>query len=167
MTFDSLYKLIKESTSFCYKKEAISRLFLCESFDNEIATISSYGYELVDRYDIDDYIIFLIKSPTGDFEIGITSHEQDFTSSDAQKKKQPKNSGLLRIKTKLYQIIDRWLDQYPILYIGSMNKERTELYHRIFGKFFHVSNIKHSIDNVGFDESWDFHMTKNENQFTS
>ena len=59
--------------------------FLLESFDDEINKLKQHGYELIDVKDIENYKIFLVYLPDANFyEIGLTSNDSDFTTTDSQ-----------------------------------------------------------------------------------
>lgn len=95
--------------------------------------LSDLGLELIEEYQIVPYNLILFRHNDGDYEVGITTHDDSFTTPESQEHrvmsdeiKNPKKLWMM-IKDKLQE----WLNQYQKLLVGSYNRERVKKYHRL------------------------------------
>lgn len=128
---------------------------LLENLESEKKFLEDNDYEWIDDVQLGNYLLFLIKSAEGNYEVGITSFDEEFTSFQAQEKRPAKDSLHKHLKTIL-STLTHWLNRYKLLFVGSFNKERTELYYRVFSKMFKCSVVEYCPPEHGLPESWNF-----------
>lgn len=124
LSFDALFSLLWESV-----------------MDDELQLMQQYGYEILDKRQLGDYCLFLTKDPFGNHQMGFSFGGNSITTPDAQKKR-PAQGNILRHLKEIEKILDEWAAKWGVLYIGSLNKERTQTYHKIFSRHYHTSHIK-------------------------
>jgi len=130
-----------------------------ESLEDEIEKLNEFGYEVIDMYRFSSYIMLLLKSESGEFEVSLTTGDDEFTTFDSQKKKPTKETKSVSISKKLINKIKEWLDSYGDLIVGSLNKKRTGVYWRIFNNLgFKTSEIEITPPDDNFPESYNFKL---------
>lgn len=115
---------------------------LCESaMDDELRLMEQCGYKILDKREFGGYCLFLTKDPFGNHQMGLSFGGNSMITPDAQKKT-PAQGNIIRHLKEIEKILDEWEAKWAPLYIGSLNKERTETYHKIFSRHYHTSHIK-------------------------
>jgi hypothetical protein len=156
-------KLIKAAYKLYDNK--INNKIISEDFQSEIKLLNQYGYELIDKKEINNYILFLVYKPNeGLYEIGITSNNRSFTTQQSQQKIPATGEGKEFSTARGFKItISNWLNKYSPIYVGSLNKNKTSKYHSILSRLgFNVGEIKYDyvdgneVFNEVFPESWSF-----------
>lgn len=136
--------------------------FYNESLDSEVEKLRNYGYEVVDRYDLNNYSVLLLKIEDTDFyEVSLTSNDEEFTTYNSQITKPTKvdNRTILETYRKIMSKVKQWLNKYSMLHVGSFNQKRTDKYHRLFRGFgFKVTPIFHNPAGSVFPENWMFQI---------
>lgn len=95
------------------------------------------GENIIDTIDIGPYTAILVKSKGGMYQIGLTSHENTFTTATSQNKRPTKENmkTIITLWSKLTDKIKEWLQTYGEIYGGSMNQEKTRKYRIIFTRY--------------------------------
>lgn len=150
--------------NFEKNKGLAESITLLETVDSEIEKLKDYGYEVIDEYKVHNYTMFLLRNDDYDcYEIGLTSNGHDFTEFDNQQKKITTNKpDVIKNTFKLLMIkVNEWLNMYNIITIGSLNKQRTHKYHKLFSSVgFKTTNIESNEGDENFPDSWEFKITK-------
>ena len=152
--FNKVKSIITEEINDLNSKQSI----LYETFESEMQKLKSFGYELIDKYIINNYIVFLLRL-NDIYEIGLTTNENDFTTYGSQiKKPTEENPRTARSSAnKIIDIVKKWIQKYPDIQVGSLNKNRTTKYYILFKKFgFNTSDIEYNQGYDMFPESWNF-----------
>lgn len=146
-------KLITKFAPSLFRK----RHLVFENVEVEKKFLIDNGYQWIDEVQMGNYLLFLSKSVEGEYEIGITSFDSAFTTLQSQEK-QPAKDSLHRYLGIIQNTISIWLKKYKMLFVGSFNKSRVFLYHRMFSKFFKCSDISYTPPIHGLPESWNFQL---------
>ena len=134
---------------------------LSSNFTTEIAHMEAEGYSLVDQKSIGDYTIFLLQSinPRNNkpvYQLGLTALDNMFSTPESQQKIQPNYPLKFSLLKDLINAIKEWMNQYPVMFVGSLNQAKTTKYHHILSKFFHTSNIINQKATKKHPEAWYF-----------
>jgi len=148
-------------------KEIENTKHITESIDSELKYLSSLGMEYVDKIQIGNYTMILLKSKDEnnnyEYEIALTSSEQDFTTAQSQIKKSPSNTLSIKTLKELSNKIKKWLNIYSPIAIGTMNNNRSKKYLSLLQKlgFKTDPTIHHDSNTPGpFKEYWTFNIYK-------
>lgn len=145
-----------------YNKLMVSNdrlVMLQELLDSEVLKLHSYGFEIVDRFDVDPYTMLLLYNKEDEsFEVSLTTGDDVFTTFDSQVTKSPEHrSNFLKISKMMLSKVSEWLDMYGDLTVGSLNKTRTHKYNRMFRHMgMNVSDIEVTPSDDNFPESYNF-----------
>ena len=154
---------------FIISETIANKRFLNEDFNSEINKLKKFGYVLIEKREVNNYILFLVKEPEeGAYEIGITSNNKDFTTQSSQQKIRGGGDGKeFSIAKGFRLVISDWLNKYNPIYVGSLNKNKTNKYHNIISRLgFNVGQIDYDkpviVDGSEvFPESWNFIISEN------
>jgi hypothetical protein len=129
-----------------------------EMVEDELNRLRSVGRIPIDKIETGPYKVFLLKNINAagwqaNYDIALTSDEEDFTSVSAQQDKKT-NKEIVEIINSWKNIkikINDWVDEYGEIRIGSMNEKKTQKYFRILSKSnFKVTNINHLMGGTFF-----------------
>jgi len=130
-----------------------------ELLDSEVAKLHEFGYTIVDRFDLGPYTMLLLHNEEEDiYEVSLTTEDEEFTTYDSQVTKLPTHSSnFLKIGKLMVRKVNEWLSLYGDLTVGSLNKERTFKYHRIFHRLgINVGDVEHTPPDDNFPDSFNF-----------
>jgi hypothetical protein len=122
---------------------------LNEMVEDELNRLRSMGRMPVDKIETGPYKVFLLKNMNpsawrANYDIALTSDEEDFTTAYAQQNRRT-NKEMVEIINSWKNIklkINDWVNEHGEIRIGSMNPRKTEKYFRILSKSnFKVTNI--------------------------
>lgn len=101
---------------------------------SDLRNIEMYGGKIVDEIESGPYSMALIIFPSGEYQIGLTSFDNNFTTPEHQRD----NKNLLRNKKKIKQnfnvVVDKireWLNKYKRIRIGSFNIRKVKRYYEL------------------------------------
>lgn len=100
--------------------------------------LRQYGEDIIDEFEEGPYTLILTKNRhNGNYQVGLTSDEQEFTSVASQMKKPTDKSTGQIIQTwgRISRKLKEWVNIHEKIAIGSFNKSRTAKYHRILSNF--------------------------------
>lgn len=95
------------------------------------------GEKIIDTLEIGPYTSILVKSRSGRYQIGLTSHDRTFTSKLSQDKQPTKEDmkTIMSLWSGLTDKIKEWVAKYGKIYGGSMNHSKTTKYRNIFLRY--------------------------------
>lgn len=131
-------------------------LVVNEMIEDEIARLKSMGREVIERFDSGPYKIFLLKNTFGygtDYDIALTSAEEDFTSTYAQRDRAlgRQMTDIARNWKKIANKVRQWTIEYGTLRVGSMNSRKTQKYHSILSAIgLNVGDIESKLGGTAF-----------------
>lgn len=106
-------------------------IFEISDYDSE--KLSSLGLHLIEEFRIGPYNLILVRHDDGDYEVGITTNDETFSTPESQQHrvmsdeiKNPKKLWMM-VKDKLQE----WLDEHKKLLVGSYNRNRVKKYHKL------------------------------------
>jgi hypothetical protein len=135
---------------------------LKESVESELKKLEKFGYKKIDLKSIGNYTLVLLHNEdTGEYEVALTSFDQEFTTSSSQKKKKPASSKeVLPVWRNITEQLNKWIDRYKVLTVGSFNKQRVYVYLSLLsGLGLNVGPITHSSADE-LPDSWNFQISK-------
>ena len=100
--------------------------------------LRQYGEDIIDEFNAGPYNMILTKNRhNGNYQVGLTSDEQEFTSVASQMKKPTSKSNGEIIQTwgRISRKLKEWVVVHEKIAIGSFNKSRTSKYRRILSNF--------------------------------
>lgn len=124
--------------------------------EDELERLRNAGRELVDRLDAGPYKIFLLKnafSYGSDYDIALTSDEEDFTSVYSQRDRKIGRDmqDIARNWKKISNKVRQWTIEYGPVRVGSMNSKKTEKYRNILSTIgLNVGEIKNQLGGTAF-----------------
>lgn len=112
------------------------RSLTTEDYEAEKQRFGHYGAELVDDREMDDYVIFLLRSTYGDmYQVGMMKKDNRVIDPESQEKLRYSAGGReFRIARFFYETVKEWLDEYGTLMVGSHNRDKLRSYHNILTK---------------------------------
>lgn len=105
---------------------------------SEVEVLNRYGLDVVERYDVDPYIMLLLKKQHSNyFTVSLTTADSPFTRPTDQQHKpsQQDVSVIFRAWKKLVARLSSWVNQHEKIEVGSFNKERTHKYKDAISRF--------------------------------
>jgi hypothetical protein len=100
--------------------------------------LRQYGEEIIDEFKEGSYTLILTKNRYSEYyQVGLTSDEQEFTTSSSQiKKPTDKSTGeIIQTWGRIAKKLKQWVDTYEKIAVGSFNRVRTAKYRRILKNF--------------------------------
>jgi hypothetical protein len=143
-----------------------SSMLLQELLDSEVMKLYSYGFEIVDRFDVEPYTMLLLYNKEDDaYEISLTTGDDEFTTFDSQVTKSPSHrSNFLKISKMMLSKVNEWLETHKQLTVGSLNKSRTYKYNRMFQRMgVNVGEVEYTPEDDNFPESYNFTISSKNN----
>jgi hypothetical protein len=104
----------------------------------DLERLQRYGEEIIEEFEEGPYTLILTKNIHHNmYQIGLTSNEQEFTTSQSQEKKLTDKSVrvVLQSWSRISRKVREWLDKYGEINVGSFNVPRTHKYRRMLSNF--------------------------------
>lgn len=126
--------------------------------------LESFDYEIVEQCNMYEYTLLLMYDKNEMmYEISMTSKERDFTTAKLQSKILSNHSNRKILETSRIFInkIKEWLNEYQILSLDSLNKNKAYKYHKILkNNNTRITDICDTTTNINFPEYWEFKIYK-------
>ena len=112
---------------------------------SDMERLKSYGEEVIQEFEEGPYTLILTRNRhNNNYQVGLTSNEQEFTTASSQQKKSTDipMTVIIQVWGRVARKLEEWNNTYGRLAVGSFNKERTDKYRRILHNFgFQVSQL--------------------------
>lgn len=93
--------------------------------------------------------------------ISLTSDNKDYFKPKSQDKQSTNNQNIITSFRKMKDVINKWVEKYNNISIGSSNKKRAEYYHKWLSDTFTCTSIKSfGINPITEEEMFGFYISK-------
>lgn len=130
--------------------------------DADKERLNTYGCDIVDTIEINQYTIALIKMPKeitdmisrasdSEYQLGFSKEGTDFTDYNQQWTKHSKIGETFNLSSLAEAIpkIREWINKYGEIVISSSSPKKTQTYYKIFKKFgFSITDLTPQLDGI-------------------
>jgi predicted RNA-binding protein with RPS1 domain len=100
----------------------------------DLEVLRQYGQRIVDEVESGPYSMILVVSQSGEYQVGLTSFQQNFTKPEHQQDKQSSPKEKKEIKQNFKKMVDKlteWINKYGRITIGSFNLRKIKKYYSL------------------------------------
>ena len=102
----------------------------------DIERMRQHGDELIEELNFGPFVLILTQNKIQNYyQVGLTTTDKEFTTSDSQKdvKSDKSQSDIIKAWKQIVNKIQEWVNMYNVLFIGSFNHGKVKKYHKILG----------------------------------